>query len=1635
MLEKRNFTGGLNSDLEERLIPNGDYRYALNSRSGSSDKDNIGSIENTKGNTLVSFAFNLPINKVIGSFENKTTAKIYYFVYSAFPPTPPGGILPPSTIFTHGIYEYDITLNTITVVLQSTFLNFNPDFLITGVSMVDDTLFFTDNVENNDVRMVDVPKAKLYMRKATTIWTFDDNTFNPGSFLGFISSASHAFVVGDKVQIQQFDPFTFSQYNSVFTITSIPNATSIITDGIFLGVTPPEGGTATLFNDGYPVDFLNEHITLIRKPPSCQPELGFGSDSTATFNYLTDKLFQFKYRYVYWNNMKSAYSPISDLLFPSDPCSVDITTVNNFIQVAVLTSDSTVTKIEIVAREGNIGNFFSIIVLDKLLLNIVDNITYNYNFYNEKVYNNIDINESIKLYDFIPRWAKGLDYIDGERIGIANGTDGFDLPKIDTCTKIDFSDAPVSATTTTTDITGIIRISNYFSSISNYNNFQPIHQDGTSAPYVFGGFGTSVQGVVNGLDANYHQIIPLGGFVVYLAGTDYYAVSKQVPGANGTQNTAGVYLSDTTAHKNGVRSDITSQNTKSQFTIPKVPPGIYIMRIASHYTVASDLTNSTRDYQKTSTNTRAVCGIGGPECIVEVLAAGGIKINGVTYSNGVVPESSSTVIADLTKAAALSSSLGLVGYVTDKDITTPIVTTADALADTRIHAAFVTFNISSIFGSLNFATNFLTDHNGYFFGTTSPAGLPTLNINTCTSGVNSLGSPTLTLLKYDNPAVPFTGVSGAKTGQVIIRNNNNGVSSFSRTKITGNIKSSVSGLGVQGASVISSKGGAGISDPNGFYDFFVYINTSIQPIRNDTLYFSNNATTSCQFSFSKVSELYGIAIFPTSSPQTIFVSPYNSPGGYDFDSLVLIEDILAASLGGEVVRALKRGGEYQVGIVYYDNFNRSTTTITTDSLKLKIPFYNQDVPTPPVGINSTCPLYLTGAGIGKGAFSFQAGYPIVSWAIKNDPPAWATHYQWVRTKNSAINRYLQFMPQEVVFIDDNENTTTAILATQIKIKINLAGYKTKYPDSILSYDFVDEDSNLIGDRIRFIKQGNVYYSTVIDIKVLKFKDGYIYFYNQQALHTLDLTSLFEVYTPKLKLVDDIFYEMSECLDIIKDSTGRLVHEGGTNGQTQKQWTFTDNKFEPGGVLGFISNKNHNIVVGDIVRVVQNAGATFTQYNTTYLVTGVPNSKEIIVNGVFLGATPANGGTIYVDAIGEFTTGDAYYRYRDIVTSSPSASINTFIDDVNVSDFYVSDFSDIGRPSRIDNNFKQITRPTTVWYSEKFIPETNINGLNSFFDINFEIYDRKFGSIQKIYSEDHYLIVFQELKVGAIPVNRTIMIDNAGQSVVGTSAKVLNQIQYYAGEYGISKNPESFAVYAKRKYFTDLNRGVALRLSIDGLTPTSEYRMHNYFTKLFKSLADTGINPKMYGTYDVLFNEYVLGVETTGSVPGATIAFNEKTNRWSTFYSYNPEYFGTSGTNIVSFKSGQLYTHNTNIVYNNFYGIQGVSEVHVPSNEAPSNEKVFKSVSEESTDVWVCDEILTQNGQKTNLIASDFELIENIFYASLWMDENTPNISNPLIEGDPLRDASALFKFKNTNTGFVKMLAINVNWLLSERSNK
>ena len=77
---KNNFTQGkMNKDLDERLIPNGQYRDALNIEITTSEDDSAGVIQNIIGNTRVDSINNSANAICVGSVADEKNNKLYWF--------------------------------------------------------------------------------------------------------------------------------------------------------------------------------------------------------------------------------------------------------------------------------------------------------------------------------------------------------------------------------------------------------------------------------------------------------------------------------------------------------------------------------------------------------------------------------------------------------------------------------------------------------------------------------------------------------------------------------------------------------------------------------------------------------------------------------------------------------------------------------------------------------------------------------------------------------------------------------------------------------------------------------------------------------------------------------------------------------------------------------------------------------------------------------------------------------------------------------------------------------------------------------------------------------------------------------------------------------------------------------------------------------------------------------------------------------------------------------------------------------------------------------------------------------------------------------------------------------------------
>ena len=150
-------------------------------------------------------------------------------------------------------------------------------------------------------------------------------------------------------------------------------------------------------------------------------------------------------------------------------------------------------------------------------------------------------------------------------------------------------------------------------------------------------------------------------------------------------------------------------------------------------------------------------------------------------------------------------------------------------------------------------------------------------------------------------------------------------------------------------------------------------------------------------------------------------------------------------------------------------------------------------------------------------------------------------------------------------------------------------------------------------------------------------------------------------------------------------------------------------------------------------------------------------------------------------------------------------------------------------------YKQVRRFADLCYSEPYVESSGINGLNVFnlSTANFkDDLDKQYGSIQKLHSRENDIVILQEDKAGKVLFNKQAIYTANGNEALTATPNVLGQYIPYMGNRGIGTNPESFSTddYGRIKY-ASVKTGSIIRLSTDGIEDII-YGLKNFFRDLF-----------------------------------------------------------------------------------------------------------------------------------------------------------------------------------------------------------
>ena len=273
-------------------------------------------------------------------------------------------------------------------------------------------------------------------------------------------------------------------------------------------------------------------------------------------------------------------------------------------------------------------------------------------------------------------------------------------------------------------------------------------------------------------------------------------------------------------------------------------------------------------------------------------------------------------------------------------------------------------------------------------------------------------------------------------------------------------------------------------------------------------------------------------------------------------------------------------------------------------------------------------------------------------------------------------------------------------------------------------------------------------------------------------------------------------------------------------------------------------------------------------------------------------------------------------------------------------------------STIEEPYEEEIKLNGLIFSGIFNSTSGINNTNQFLiaeTITKDV-DPVYGSIQKLHTRDTNLVTLCENKSLRILADKDALYNADGNTNITSSRNVLGQTIPFAGEFGISKNPESFASYGFRAYYTDKARGAVIRLSNDGITVISDKNMSYYFNQELKAATQPliGSYDEDTGTYNVRINNKQL-------------SFQESVDGWTTRLTYAPEFAISLNTEYYTFNGGELYEHSDDTNRANFYGVQNDTTVTTIINDGPSSIKNFKTLSYEGDEGWTAS--ITTNSQE------------------------------------------------------------------------
>lgn len=484
--------------------------------------------------------------------------------------------------------------------------------------------------------------------------------------------------------------------------------------------------------------------------------------------------------------------------------------------------------------------------------------------------------------------------------------------------------------------------------------------------------------------------------------------------------------------------------------------------------------------------------------------------------------------------------------------------------------------------------------------------------------------------------------------------------------------------------------------------------------------------------------------------------------------------------------------------------------------------------------------------------------------IKHKAPAWATRYSIVRTKNLSQSDYIQLLIQRIV-------TSSTLNGEEYQDLVvgSLFTYQKVHPNTTLNYEFKK------GDRVRLVKEYNGASwnvpSNVMDYEILD-------------------------YYPEIRrpVNGDVQVDGSAAVTVDNPDPNNIGNNIIINGHERTITGVTGNQYNLDMAISVDGASPGSELKYPSYEIINRDGILRIKMDPDYPITVNPSSNQFAVvevytpaqtftnaerenyydigykfeivqeDGQFLHRGNSQDQTATQPAIVRVEGFDNYVRNRDLITNNSETnpqSLISSIEDRAYSDFYQSDLSSLGRPTKLDDSRGVVHFEDRIIWSNNFIEDTKINGLNMFLSTNRVDYNDKYGSIQAMIFYEGKLYIFKYLKTGWVPVLGNLIVDSEGQQLVGVSTRLLpDKMEYFLWEGGVGDNPESIVKIGNEIFGVSPNSQVIFTIGGAGVVPTSKiYGIDNHARQIINDASLSGAH--MFGGINRKKNQYLLMIES------------------------------------------------------------------------------------------------------------------------------------------------------------------------------